>query len=103
LDKKTVLNIIEQFKQSLISKGISINRIVLFGSYANNTQRPDSDIDLIVISESFKDMDYWQRIDVMAEAIYEIFEPIEAIAMTESEWKNKTFMAAHYAQNGLTV
>jgi hypothetical protein len=48
-------------------------------------------------------MDYWQRIDVMAEAIYEIFEPIEAIAMTESEWKNKTFMAAHYAQNGLTV
>ena len=103
MDKGAVLNIIEQFKLTLTNKGIDIDRIVLFGSHATETQRPDSDIDLIVISDTFRDMGYWQRIDVLADAISDIFQPIEAVGMTNEEWNNKTFMTAEYARRGELV
>lgn len=103
MDKRTVLNIVKQFKNNIIKKGIHVDRIILYGSYANNTQRPDSDIDLVVISDSFKNMDYWQRIDILVDTISDIFQPIEAIGMTNEEWNNKTFMAAEYAQHGVLV
>jgi predicted nucleotidyltransferase len=103
MDKRTVLNIVEQFKNNIAQKGVHIDRVILYGSHANNTQRPDSDIDLVVISDSFKNMDYWQRIDILADAISDIFQPIEAIGMTNKEWNDKTFMAAEYAQYGVQV
>ena len=34
---------------------------------------PDSDIDLAVISDDFKDKDYWEQINLLSEVIYEIF------------------------------
>ena len=103
MDKRAVLNIVEQFKRNITQKGIHIDRIILYGSYADNTQRPDSDIDLVVISDSFKNMDYWQRIDILADTISDIFQPIEAIGMTNEEWNNKAFMAAEYAQHGIIL
>ena len=103
MDQGTVLNIIEQFKCTLSDKGIRIDRIVLFGSHATNVQRPDSDIDIIVVSDSFKDMSYWQRIDILADAISDIFQPIEAIGMTNEEWDNKTFLVSEYARSGVDI
>jgi len=35
-------------------------------------QREESDIDLGVISEDFKGKDFWQRIEVLSDAIYEV-------------------------------
>lgn len=103
MDKGTVLNIINNFKAVLAQKGVEVDRVILYGSHANETQREDSDIDVIVISDSFQDMNYWERIDVMADAISDILEPIEAIAMTNSEWENKVYMAAEYARNGVVI
>lgn len=103
MDKNTVLNIISQFKELLIKKGIKIDRILLFGSYANGTQQAGSDIDLVVISDSFSYMDYWQRIDVIADVIGDIFQPIEAIAMTNDEWNSKSSMITEFARNGIPV
>jgi predicted nucleotidyltransferase len=36
------------------SEGI-LNRILLFGSYANNTQRDESDLDIAIITDSYLD------------------------------------------------
>ena len=103
MDKREALNILKQFKLNITQRGINIHKIILYGSYANNTQRSDSDIDIVVVSDSFKNMDYWQRIDILADVISDIFQPIEAIGMTVEEWNNKTFMAAQYAQSGVVV
>ncbi|MBU4377040.1 MAG: nucleotidyltransferase domain-containing protein [Candidatus Omnitrophica bacterium] len=35
---------------SLKRKGIKVDRLILYGSYANGKPRPDSDIDVSVIS-----------------------------------------------------
>jgi predicted nucleotidyltransferase len=92
---------VEQFKNSIAQKGVHIDRVIPYGSHANNTQRPDSDIDLVVISDSFKNMDNRQCIDALADAISDIFQPIEAIGMANEEWNNKTFISAEYAQYGV--
>ncbi len=103
MDKRTVIGIINNFKGHIVQKGIKIDKIILYGSHANNTQKPESDIDIILISDSFKDMSYWQRIEIIADVISEIFQPIEAICMTNDEWNNKIFKAAVYAKDGISV
>lgn len=103
MDKDTVLKIVRDFGAALEAQGIRPWKIVLFGSHSTQAQRPDSDIDLIVISEDFAPMGYWERIDVLAGAICRVFEPIEAIAMTPQEWASGTSRIADYARNGQVV
>ena len=69
---------------------------------ASNTH-PGSDIDLAVISQSFEDMGYWERIDTLSAAVYEVFEPIEAIALTPEEWENSDSLIADFARTGEAV
>lgn len=105
MDKKLVLNIAERFRIELQSRGISIKKMILFGSYATENYHDASDIDIVVVSDDFEGMDFWERITVLSEAIFEIFEPIEAIAMTQQEWAAGDSPIAAYARNGeeLTV
>ncbi|ESP92916.1 putative nucleotidyltransferase [Pseudoalteromonas luteoviolacea 2ta16] len=100
MDKAAVVEIIGKFHQGLLSRGIGPNKIVLFGSYATHSHREDSDIDLAVISDDFKKMNYWERIDLLTEVIFEIFAPIEATAFTQEEWERGDSFVADYAKNG---
>jgi predicted nucleotidyltransferase len=103
VDKEAVLRIISDFGKALEAENIRPQKIILFGSCSTNTQRPDSDIDLVVISEDFTGKDYWERIDVLSAAIFTVFEPIEAIAMTPQEWQSGDSLIADYARNGEVV
>lgn len=103
MDKNDALKAAARFNDALVRLGVRASRIVLFGSYARETAREGSDIDIAVISEDFKGMDYWKRIDVMSKAIYEVFEPIEAIAFTPEEWKNSDSFIREYAGKGVAV
>lgn len=103
MDKNAVLKIILNFQKSLESKGYKINSLVLFGSYANGGSREGSDIDLVVISDDFFGKNYWERIDIISDAIYEVFQPIEATALTRSEWENGEYSICEYAKNGEVV
>ncbi len=103
MDKSSVLKIITDFKNVLESKGIKAEKIILFGSYACGQNREESDIDLVVISRDFETKNYWERIDILSDAIYEIFEPIEATAFTPDEWNSKDSIITDFAQNGEVV
>jgi predicted nucleotidyltransferase len=102
MGQETVLSIIQKFKKAL-EVNIRVEQLILFGSYASGTAREDSDIDLVVISPSFSGKTYWERIDILAEAIYEVFAPIEASAFTPDEWKSKKSLLSDYAQNGMLI
>jgi predicted nucleotidyltransferase len=103
MDKKTVLAIISDFRKAIESAGVKPQKILLYGSFATGNYRPDSDIDLVVISENFEGKSYWERIDVLSGAIYEVFQPIEAIAMTPKEWEDSDSLIADYAKDGEVV
>ena len=103
MDKAAVLEIISDFKRALEFENIKPEKIILFGSYVSGNYRPDSDIDLVVISDDFKDKDYWQRIDVLSSAIYKVFQPIEAVALTPRELQSGDSIITDYARNGEVV
>lgn len=97
------MKIISDFGRALEAQNIRPRKIILFGSFSTESQRQDSDIDLVVISEDFTGKDYWERIDILSEAIYAVFEPIEAVAMTPAEWQSGDSLIVDYARNGEVV
>jgi len=103
MDKRAVLEIISRFEAELSDIGVRSEKIVLYGSYAKGTQREGSDIDLVVVSEDFAGKDHWERIKLLSAAIYRLWEPIEAIAMTPEEWEQGDSLIAQFAREGEVV
>lgn len=100
MDKGAVLEVVGRFRKALEESGIRVAKIILYGSHAAGVPHEGSDIDVIVISEDFRGKGYWERIRILADAIYEVFEPIEAVAMTPEEWEAGTSLVAQYARDG---
>lgn len=100
MDKKAVLKVVARFRRALGAHGIREARIVLYGSHADGTAHEGSDIDLVVISEDFAGKAYWDRIEILAEAVAEVWEPIEAVAMTPGEWAEGASIIVDYAKDG---
>ena len=103
MGQETVLTTVKKFKNALESINIQVDQLILFGSQAEGTAREDSDIDLVVISSSFTNKSYWERINILSDAIYQVFAPIEASAFTPDEWKSKKSLISDYAKNGVLV
>lgn len=61
MDKATINEVIDFLKQSLLKYGIKVDSIALFGSALNGTMDKDSDIDLIIISSDFENLDSFER------------------------------------------
>ena len=100
MDKKQVVGILNQFGKALEKRNVKAPQIILFGSHVNGTAHEDSDIDVVILSDSFEGKDYWERIDVLAEAIAELMQPIEAFALTQQEWDSGEHMVSYYARDG---
>ncbi len=94
--KREIEEVIKKYKEELIKLGINPQRVVLYGSYARGNPREDSDIDLVVISDDFKNMNIRERLETLGLAAGRILEPIEAIGYTEDEVKDTkgTFLEA---------
>lgn len=83
--KREIETIIESYKNILTKLGIKPERIILYGSFAKGSPHEDSDIDLIVISEDFKNMNIRERLETLGLAAGRVFEPIEARGYTTEE------------------
>ncbi len=70
--KKNGLNKILNECIKHIKKRIKIQKIILFGSYAEGTPRKVSDIDLAVISPAFDRMNDFERIRLLLDCVHEI-------------------------------
>ena len=103
MDKKAALEIVSRFRNGIEAQNVKVEKLILFGSYATGANREGSDIDVVVISKDFAGKDYWQRTDILSQAIYEVFEPIEAVALTPDEWEKKESVVVDYAAAGEVV
>ena len=53
MGKDKLIRVIKEFVNTLKREGITIDRVILYGSYVKGNVRPDSDIDVAVISKDF--------------------------------------------------
>jgi len=51
MDKKQALKIIQKYVRRLCQEGISVDRVILYGSYAAGRERYGSDIDVALCQE----------------------------------------------------
>lgn len=51
--KKKIIKIIKKYIEYLQNDGIEVEKAVIFGSYAKNNYKKESDIDVLIVSKSF--------------------------------------------------
>ncbi len=59
--KSSIINLIKEYILRLKENNIPVEKVLLFGSIMKGTSREDSDIDIAVISSSFKGDRYSDR------------------------------------------
>jgi uncharacterized protein len=79
--------IVKRYRIQLQKMGIHPTRVLLYGSQAAGTAREGSDIDLIVISDDWKNYNQRQRLELLGVAAARILEPIQAQGFTSNEIK----------------
>lgn len=86
-----IIEIIKEYRNNLEKAGIKVKEIILFGSYASGNYKEESDIDLVVISDDFKEMDLLDRLGILGLAKKGIRnrKPMEILGYSEEEYNAK--------------
>ena len=103
--RQKIKGIIKRFESELIKLNIKPQKIILFGSYANGKPREDSDIDIVVISEDFRNLNLRERLEILGLAAGRVLEPIEALGYTPEEAKsaNPVSILNEVLTSGITI
>jgi predicted nucleotidyltransferase len=92
----TVYEIIGYMQTALQKNGVKSCHIALFGSFFHGNNHKDSDMDIIVISESFEGRDISERINMTLNAQYEVRKryvvPMDILLKTPQEYKNQEYI-----------
>ena len=83
--RRNIQKIINQYSNELVRLGIHPEQVLIYGSQTKGTARPDSDIDLIVISKDWKKHNELERLEILGLAAARILEPVQAKGFTPKE------------------
>lgn len=62
--RKDIIDKIKQFKSDVSSTGLRIEKTILFGSHAKGNANKWSDIDLLLVSPDFDNIDKYAQINI---------------------------------------
>jgi uncharacterized protein len=83
MDKNEVIDKLIAYKLEL-SKHITLKKMILFGSYSKNEQRPDSDIDVAIVVDKIQD-DYLNFLALVWKLRAKIDSRIEPVVFEENQ------------------
>lgn len=105
--ERKVLNIIRFFEERLRESGLSVDKIILFGSSARGAAGEDSDIDVAVISSDFRGKNIFKRAPLIKHAevstIRKFLVPLDVITMSPEDLESETSLIAGYVRSGKVV
>lgn len=89
--KKKHIKALSILKNLIIQRGITIERIVIFGSYARGEEKKGSDIDIIVVSRDFEGKDIFEKVEIASGLHRELVErtmmPADIMYYSPTEWE----------------
>ena len=88
------LRIAREVKALLLDRGYPVKRVVLFGSVAKGIGRPESDIDIAVITDPFKDSRMEERVDIHL-ASMNIDMRVETVTLYPNDLEAPFFTLGH--------
>lgn len=86
--KQEINKTVKSYLRELAKRNINVERVILFGSYANGNPREDSDIDLAIISSSWNNKSLYNRLITLGRAMWGMGMPMEVLGYTPEEYKN---------------
>ena len=90
MDRKTVEKVKKEIEGIAEKNDISLERILVFGSRARDDYREDSDVDILLVSESFRQQPSARRSrELYLEWDYENLPEPEFICLTPEEFRKK--------------
>jgi predicted nucleotidyltransferase len=102
MDNERIQQIIAFLKQQLEKKGLRVDRVVLFGSYAHGEPHKDSDLDIAVISPDFEKMGLYERAcaltDVEINVVHKFRIPLDLVALSPMEYEKQESPIAHFVR-----
>ncbi len=102
MDKATINELIDFLKQSLIKSGIHVDSIALFGSALTGNMDKDSDIDLIIISSDFINIDLFERAKMTmkpeTETIRKFKIPMDILNLSPDEYNDSNLKMFYQTQ-----
>jgi len=104
MDKKESINKINKFLKN-VSKDFKIERAIFFGSRAIGIARKDSDIDLIIVSDDFEGMDFFERVSKMYD-YWDLDIPVDFLCYTSREFnklKKLVSIVSHALKQGIII
>lgn len=89
--RRSIKPVLERFVQAVRAQGISVDRVILYGSQASGRQRLESDIDVAIISRDFGKDQVEERMRLFRIA-GGIDCRIEPIALSKRSFENDTWI-----------
>lgn len=103
--KRKVKVAVEFLERCLREGGVTALKIILFGSQAKGKATKESDIDVVIISEDFRNKDILERAAMTKDAeirtLKKFMIPLDIVTLTPEE--NETSLIAAYARHGEVV
>jgi len=102
--KGIILEAITFLEQQMKKSGLHISKLILFGSQATEQATVDSDIDIVVLSEDFRNKDIFEWALLIKDAeiltIEKFMVPFDIITMTPEEFESGSSLVGLYASEG---
>lgn len=80
-----IVNIVLAFVKALRKKGIKIDQVFIYGSYADGTAREDSDIDVAVVSPDFG-IDRYEEGKLLRQVAWRVDPRIEPVPISRTSF-----------------
>lgn len=100
LSQKDVIKLAEQYAQ-IIKPVIKPEKVFLYGSYAKNTATEDSDIDIAIIVNSLRDIDYLSAAKQLYKLRRNISIDIEPVLLDKND--NKSGFLSEVIKTGIEI
>jgi len=105
--EERINEIINYLLECITSEFVKVDKIILFGSYSNNTCTDESDLDIGIISNDFNNKNIFERAKLISNAermtIKKFMVPLDIVMLTPEELLNETSLIASYIKNGKLI
>jgi predicted nucleotidyltransferase len=103
----TIAVVLDFLRSALQSRGLRVEKLVVFGSQAKGTAREDSDLDVALVSPDFEGKDIFERVEMTAQADRETIRrfvvPLDLVLLAPDEYESRSSPVAAFAREGRVV
>lgn len=99
-----IRNIIKKFVDALTTRGIKVEKAILYGSYVSGKEHTSSDIDIAIISPDFG-KDRFEEGKLLMQLAWRVDPRIEAVPISSESYEKDTWIPLIYEirQKGIMV